>query len=105
MITATTMTFGSPLGTDNLAKHVNVVFHNGPKMISVSVDNSGGQMNALARSDIRLLFTDPLDSCVHDVTSSVFGGPEGGIVRGTVQNMDMAMKWVQRTDWGFPSGV
>ena len=91
MITATTMTFGSPVGTDNLAKHVNVVFHNGPKMISLSVDNSGGQMSSLARADIRLLFTEPLEGGVQDVTESVFGGSPGSIVRGTIKNMDKAI--------------
>ena len=47
MISATTMTFGSDIGTDNLAKHVNVVFDNGPKMVSLSLDNSGGRMLSL----------------------------------------------------------
>ena len=51
MITATTTTFGSDIGTDNLAKHVNVVFDNGPKMVSLAVDNSGGKMTHLARAD------------------------------------------------------
>ena len=53
MITATTTTFGSPIGTDNLSKHANFVIHNGSKMVSVSVDNSCGAMKHMARSDIR----------------------------------------------------
>jgi|TARA_E500000331_G_scaffold326702_1_gene345053 hypothetical protein len=101
MISATTMTFGSDIGTDNLAKHVNVVFDNGPKMVSLSMDNSGGRMNAIARADIRLLFSDPLKGGVEDVTSQVFGGGDADVVRGTIQNMDKAMKWLQLARWGF----
>ena len=101
MISATTMTFGSDIGTDNLAKHVNVVFDNGPKMVSLSVDNSAGRMTHLARADIRLLFSDPLEGGVKDVTSMVFGGREHDIVRGTISNMDRAMKWLQLARWGL----
>ena len=101
MITATTMTFGSPIGTDNLSKHANFVIHNGAKMVSVSVDNSCGAMSSMARSDIRLLFTDPIEGGVKDVTSNVFGVPNDGIVRGNVGNMSKAMKWLQMTSWGF----
>ena len=94
MITATTMDFGE-------AKHANFVIHNGPKMLSVSVDNSGGSMHSMARADIRLLFTDPLEGGVEDVTSEVFGGGDATIVRGTLDNMDRAMKWLRMTRWGF----
>ena len=94
MISATTMNFGE-------AQHANVVFDNGPKMISLSVDNSGGRATTMSRADIRLLFTDPLEGGVKDVTSSVFGGGEADIVRGTIENMDEAMKWLRRSSWGF----
>ena len=105
MISATTMTFGSDIGTDNLAKHVNVVFDNGPKMVSLSMDNSGGRMNAIARADIRLLFSDPLKGGVEDVTSRVFGGDEADVVRGTIENMDRAMKWLRMARWGFSNDI
>ena len=105
MISATTMTFGSDIGTDNLAKHVNVVFDNGPKMVSLSVDNSAGQMTHMARADIRLLFSDPLEGGVADVTSAVFGGKDCDIVRGTIENMDRAMKWLRLSRWGFNNGI
>jgi hypothetical protein len=101
MISATTMTFGSDLGTDNIAKHVNVVFDNGPKMVSLSVDNSAGRMAHMARADIRLLFTDPLKGDVEDITSTVFGGEDADIVRGTIENMDRAMNWLRMSRWGF----
>ena len=101
MISATTMTFGSDIGTDKLAKHVNVVFDNGPKMVSLSMDNSGGRMSSIARADIRLLFSDPLKGGVEDVTSQVFGVGDADVVRGTIQNMDKAMKWLQLARWGF----
>ena len=93
-IRATMMDFGE-------AKHVNVVFDNGPKMISLSIDNGAGRMHALARADMRLLFSDPLEGGVKDVTSTVFGGDEAAIVRGSIENMDRAMKWLQSTQWGM----
>lgn len=83
------------------AKHTNVVFDNGPKMVSLSIDNSGGRMKSMARADIRLLFSDPLEGGVEDVTSTVFGGSDGEVVRGTIENMDRAMKWLQLARWGF----
>ena len=95
MITATTMELGGG------SKHANFVIHNGSKMISVSVDNSGGRMQSMARADIRLLFTDPIEGGVEDVTSTVFGGSESDVVRGTLDNMDRAMKWLQLARWGF----
>ena len=102
MISATTMTFGSDIGTDNLAKHVNVVFDNGPKMVSLSIDNSAGRMTHLTRADIRLLFSDPLKGGVKDMTSSVFGGEDHPCgVDATIDNMSTAMKWLQRIDWGM----
>ena len=94
MISATTMSFGD-------AKHANVIFDNGPKMVSLSVDNSGGAMVHMGRADIRLLFTDPIEGGIKDVTSSVFGGAAEDIVRGTIENMDEAMKWLRRTGWGM----
>lgn len=94
MISATTMSFGD-------SQQANVVFDNGPKMVSLNVDNSCGKMTHMARSDIRLLFSCPLEGGVTDVTNQVFGGDDGSIVRGTIQNMDKAMKWLQRAGWGF----
>lgn len=110
MITATTMTLGSPVGTDNLSKQANFVIHNGAKMVSVSVDNSGGRMAHMARADIRCLFSNATAgiegrSEVEDVTSRVFGGGHADIVRGTVENMDRAMKWLQMARWGLEGQV
>ena len=106
MITATTMTLGSPIGTDNLSKHANFVIHNGAKMLSVSVDNSGGMMAHMARADIRCLFSNNTAGIsgredVEDVTALVFGGDRADIVRGTVENMDHAMKWLRMARWGL----
>tara|TARA_B100000700_G_scaffold49271_1_gene52091 strand:+ start:262 stop:582 length:321 start_codon:yes stop_codon:yes gene_type:complete len=104
MISATSMTFGSDIGTNNLSKQVNVVFDNGPKMVSLSIDNSCGQMAHMARADIRLLFSDPLKGGVEDVTFAVFGSnmrDRSDIVCGTIENMDKAMKWLQMANWGF----
>lgn len=110
MITATTMTMGSPVGTDNLAKHANFTIHNGAKMISVSVDNSGGRMSHMARADIRCLFSHTTlgrteGERVEDVTSHVFGGMESDIVHGNADNMATAMNWLRRTTWGFQNDI
>ncbi len=94
MISATTMDFGK-------AKHTNVVFDNGPKMISLNCDNSGGRLTTLSRSDLRLLISHPLDGGVEDVTSQVFGGGEEDVVRATLDSMEQAMKWLRRTTWGL----
>ena len=94
MISATTMNFGE-------AQHANVVFDNGPKMISLSLDNAGGRASSMCRADIRLLFSCPLNGGVEDVTNSVFGGGEADVVRGTIENMEEAMKWLRRTSWGM----
>ena len=100
MITASTMELSGG------SKHANFVIHNGPKMISVSVDNSGGRMNSMARADIRLLFSNNTLGIedappVEDVTSQVFGGGKADIVHGNVENMAKAMNWLQRSSWGF----
>lgn len=97
MISATTMSLSGP----NNSKSANVVFDNGSKMISLNIDNSCGRMPSMARADIRLLFTDPINGGVEDVTSSVFGGSDSDIVSGTIENMDRAMKWVRRISWGM----
>ena len=88
MISATTMEIGG-------ARQANIVFDNGRKSISLTVDNSSGRMEKLGRSDIRLLVG------FDDVTSKVFGGGEHDIVRGTIENMDRAMKWLRSTEWGM----
>ena len=106
MITATTTTFGSPIGTDNLSKHANFVIHNGAKMVSVSVDNSCGRMTSMARADIRLLFSNNTAGIegrpsVEDVTGQVFNVSEAATVHGSVQNMARAMNWLQMARWGL----
>ena len=95
MISATTMEFGNN-------KHVNVVFDNGQKMISLSCDNGvGGGLVRLSRSDIRLLRCDPLEGGVKDVTSLVFGGDEEDKVIATVEAMAKAINWLSQTQWGM----
>ena len=90
MISATTMEIGE-------AQQVNIVFSNGGKTLSLTVDNSAGRMSSMRRADMRMLVGQS------DVTSEVFGGAEHDIVRGTIENMDKAMKWLRSTEWGFTS--
>ena len=95
MISATTHLF-----SEN-AQHANVVFDNGSKMLSLSLDNSGGRLTTLSRSDIRLLVHNSLAETVDDVTNDVFGGEQGSTVQADIDTMEQAMKWLQRTDWGL----
>jgi hypothetical protein len=90
MISASTMEIGE-------AQQVNIVFSNGGKALSLTVDNSAGRMSSMRRADMRLLVGSD------DVTSKVFGAGEHDIVRGTIENMDKAMKWLRSTEWGFTS--
>ena len=90
MISATSMEFD---GT----QAVNIVFTHAGKSISLNIDNSSGRMSSMRRADIRLLVGSD------DVTSETFGGGEHDIVRGTVENMDRAMKWLRSTEWGMQS--
>ena len=104
MITANTMELSSG------SKHANFVIHNGAKMLSVSVDNSGGRMALMARADIRCLFShavvgDGERERVEDVTSQVFGGGKSDIVHGNADNMAKAMNWLRRTNWGFQNDL
>jgi len=105
MITATTMSYGSPVGNGR-SEHASFTIHNGPKMISVSVDNSGGRMSHMARADIRCLFSHATagraeGERIEDVTSQVFGSGESYIVRGNVETMAKAMNWLQMARWGL----
>ena len=96
MISATTTNFGN-------TQHANVVFDNGPKMISLSCDNSCGRLTTLSRSDIRLLIHNSLSGKVEDVTNDVFGGEQGSTIRADIDTMEKAMKWLRRTNWGLSS--
>jgi len=96
MISATTMNFGK-------TQHANVVFKNGAKMISISLDNNSGAMSTLARADIRLFSVkEDCGTVIEDITSSVFGGEDHPCgVDATIDNMSTAMKWLQRIEWGM----
>ena len=109
MITATTMSYGTNRGTGR-SEHASFTIHNGAKMISVSVDNSGGRMSHMARADIRCLLSHATAGRteaerVEDVTSLVFGGGKSDIVRGNADNMATAMNWLRRTCWGFQNDI
>jgi|TARA_R110001583_G_scaffold130972_2_gene282691 hypothetical protein len=96
MIHATTMAFEKKI-------HTNVVFDNGPRMVSLSLDNgAGGGLSSQSRADIRLLFSHPLEGGVKDVTEEVFPASHPGEpVRATIENMDRAMKWLRLVRWGM----
>ena len=74
----------------------NLVFSHGRKQVSLSVDNGPlARTEKLFRSDIRLFIGQD------DVTSKVFSCSKSAMVRGDIENMDVAMKWLKRSSWGF----
>lgn len=83
MIEATMMQLGEK-------RQANFTIINGRKELSVCVDNGPMARTAkLFRSDIRC-FTGK-----KDVTDRVFKCEEHEVVRGTVENMAIAMNWLQ----------
>jgi len=82
------------------AKNVAVTFENGRKIVSLSLDNSGGRMTTLRRGDIRLLVRTE-ESKTLDVTGEVWGIGAETLIHATLDNLDTAMKWLRRTSWGF----
>ena len=79
-------------------RQANVTVTSGRKELSLCVDNGAlGRTDKLFRSDIRLFHDGK------DVTGEVFGFEEnsGWVVRGDVENMDRAMRWLRRSAWGF----
>jgi len=85
-----------PMPNGDLSKTVAVEFHNGEKLISLSLNNSGGRMANLGRSDVRCF--DGKD----DVTQQVFcTDHDHSIVHASLDNMDQAMRWLRRARWGM----
>lgn len=73
-------------------RQANVTFTNGRKELSLCVDNGPlARTEKLYRSDIRLFHNGD------DVTSRVFGCGRNEVVRGNVENMDQAMRWLRRS--------
>ena len=87
-ISATTTAWGQ-------SKHASVLFERGEKTLSLSIDNSPVMSEKLTRADIRLFVGSD------DVTGTVFRVGEQSVVRGSIENMDVAMKWLQSTEWGM----
>ena len=90
------------------SKQVAVTFQSGPKILSLSLDNSVGRMETLRRGDIRLMIKHDGDAKMGtneetvDVTSEVFDeAVDGHIVHASLGNFETAMNWLRRIDWGF----
>ena len=85
------------------SKNVAVTFQNGPKIISLSLDNSCGRMKMLRRGSILLMIEDGTGNS--DVTAQVFEeAADGHAVRASLGNFERAMNWLGQTAWGFDSG-
>lgn len=82
------------------SKQVAVTFQSGPKILSLSLDNSLGRMETLRRGDVRLMIDD--ESGNRDVTDQVFdAAADGHIVHASLGNFEIAMNWLRRSSWGI----
>jgi hypothetical protein len=83
-------------GVGNQNTSIAVEFHNGEKLVSLALNNSGGRMKKLGRGDVRLFVGK------EDVTETVFvADSEKHIVHASVDNFMKAMRWLQKTEWGM----
>ena len=82
------------------SKQVAITFQSGPKILSLSLDNSLGRMETLRRGDVRLMIED--GSGNHDVTDQIFEeAGDGHIVHANLGNFEIAMNWLRRVEWGM----
>jgi hypothetical protein len=82
------------------SKNVAVTFQSGTKIVSLSLDNSGGRMEMLRRGTILLMVEDETGN--HDVTDQVFEEAAGGhAVWASMGNFEIAMNWLRRVEWGM----
>jgi hypothetical protein len=86
------------------AKNVAVTFQSGTKILSLSLDNSGGRMESLRRGSILLMIEDETGNS--DVTAQVFEDAENGhTVWASLDNFEIAMNWLRRVEWGMDVGI
>ena len=85
------------LGGGQTAHSVNVCFQNGDKTVSLYCDDSTGGMKVLGRCDIELLRGQPGEA--RDCSGEVFGDMDP--IPASLENFEMAMKWLRQTSWGF----
>ena len=82
------------------SKQVAVTFQSGSKILSLSLDNSGGLAETLRRGDVRLLIDDKTGT--RDVTDQVFEeAADGHAVHASLGNFETAMNWLRRVEWGM----
>mgnify|MGYP003977575483 FL=1 len=82
------------------AKNIAVTFQNGSRVVSLSLDNSGGRMETLRRGSILLMTEDEKGNS--DVTSQVFDeAADGHAVWASLCNFEKAMNWLRRVEWGM----
>lgn len=86
------------------SKNVSVTFQNGPKIVSLALDNSAGRMETLRRGSILLMVEN--ESGNTDVTAQVFDeASDGHTVHASLGNFETAMIWLRQTSWGFDAGM
>jgi hypothetical protein len=74
---------------------VAVEFQNGDKLLSLALNNSGGRMEKLRRGDVRCFVGKD------DVTNDVFNVTGDVHIHASLDNMETAMRWLRRVEWGF----
>ncbi len=84
--------------------NVSVCFEHDGKTVSLTLDDSCGQMKKLGRGSIELY-----RNCLDVRTLEVFADclheddPEGEflVVPASIENFERAMKWLKKSEWGF----
>ena len=86
------------------SKNVAVPFQDGPKIVSLALDNSAGRMETLRRGSILLMIEDETGN--EDVTAQGFPAAAGNRnVHASLDNFEIAMNWLRRSTWGMDVGL
>jgi len=100
----TSRIFGHPPMVVADSHQMNVVFQNGEKMVSLSLDDSCGRMHMLGRGSIEL-HRRPKDGSLRVVTEEVFCAVNdynnSDQIWNSLENFNRAMQWLNRSEFGF----
>jgi hypothetical protein len=81
---------------------VNICFEKNGKIVSIALDDSCGRMTKLRRGDIELqrrVNEGPVQVC----TSEVFRNSETQTIHASLENVELALHWLNRVRWGLNS--
>mgnify|MGYP001207326555 CR=1 FL=1 len=109
--------FAHPPMVSKFGSHVNVCFQKGNKIVSLSLDDSCGQLERLSRGTVELhvrvsgpergtrgtwaLATRDMERVFGPDVSAELLEWGSATVQSSAENMARAMRWLERTSWGF----